>query len=276
MSAECLRPVVDLWQKYQLAMKLVGLTGGIACGKSTVSDWLQRHDVPVVDLDKIVRQLQAPRTAVVYELGRHFAGVVTAEGCLDRAKLGGLIFSDASQRQLLNRVMLKHILRAMCLELLWHFCRGTAVVVLDAPLLFETKGLARICAMYVVVGTSSEKQLERLVKRDGCTEAAALEKIHAQMPLASKLERAHVPIMNLGSVEDLEAHLDAVVAPKLWARAGLWWFLSLRGLAVVAVALYNAASIKLFFAALPACAAARDLSCFDKMVNDLIENDPDD
>ena len=102
-------------------MKIVGLTGGIACGKSTVSAWLRRREIAVVDLDEIVRRLQKPRTRVVYELGRSFPGVVDADGCLDRGKLGSLIFNDAAQRRKLNVLMRGHILRAMGLELLGHF-----------------------------------------------------------------------------------------------------------------------------------------------------------
>lgn len=240
------------------AMKIVGLTGGIACGKSTVSAWLRRREIAVVDLDEIVRRLQKPRTRVVYELGRSFPGVVDADGCLDRGKLGSLIFNDAAQRRKLNVLMRGHILRAMGLELLGHFLAGTRLVVLDAPLLFETAGLSSICASYVVVGTSSDQQLARLVERDGCDEAAAKAKINAQMPLAAKLQRAHVPVMNLGTVGELEDQLERTVAPALWRRANLWWFLSLPGLFVLWVLVFRGA----FLYMLATCLASEEMKCF--------------
>ncbi|KAH8065514.1 dephospho-CoA kinase [Aureococcus anophagefferens] len=202
-------------------MKIVGLTGGIACGKSTLP------------------------------------GVVDADGCLDRGKLGSLIFNDAAQRRKLNVLMRGHILRAMGLELLGHFLAGTRLVVLDAPLLFETAGLSSICASYVVVGTSSDQQLARLVERDGCDEAAEGEDQRADA-LAAKLQRAHVPVMNLGTVGELEDQLERTVAPALWRRANLWWFLSLPGLFVLWVLVFRGA----FLYMLATCLASEEMKCF--------------
>jgi len=93
-------------------MKLIGLTGGIACGKSAVSKWLVSQDVAVLDLDALVHYLQRPGSKVVAELGAAFPGVV-ADGALDRDALGTRIFDDAAERKRLDRLMRPHIKRAL-------------------------------------------------------------------------------------------------------------------------------------------------------------------
>ena len=218
-------------------MKICGLTGGIATGKSTVSRWLgEQHGIQIVDLDVLVRQLQTPESWVVRRIARAFPEVVQ-NGILDREKLGTLIFADEMSRRKLNAVMRWPIQLSLLASIARHWRIGTDLVILDAPLLFETK-LDAVCAVNVVVVVSKETQLRRLKNRDDLPEAQALRRIDAQMPLAEKAQRADVVIDNNGSVLDLENQLSTIVVPRLRKRIWLWRLNSLPGSLSLAAALF--------------------------------------
>lgn len=212
-------------------MKLIGLTGGIATGKSTVSRCLARH-AAIIDLDALVHDLQAPGSRVVRSLATAFPECV-ADGVLDRQALGSAVFGDARRRQQLNRIMRRPIMGALVKALARHFALGTRLVVLDAPLLFEA-GLHRLCALVVVVDAPVVVQIERLRRRDGLDADAARGRLDAQMPLADKVAKADVVFDNSGDLSSLHRQCEDAV-PRLKSRLFLWWFLSLPGV-VVAVA----------------------------------------
>mmetsp|Transcript_22592 Transcript_22592/g.70822 ORF Transcript_22592/g.70822 Transcript_22592/m.70822 type:complete len:225 (+) Transcript_22592:1392-2066(+) len=215
---------------------LVGLTGGIACGKSTVTAWLLARGVPVVDVDEVVRAMQAPGTPLVFEIGRAFPGVVK-DGVLDRTALGDLIFNDHAERRRLNRLMQPHIIWGLFKAVGWHFLVGTPLVVMDAPTLFQY-GLSAVCALTVVVAAPSDTQRARIQARDGVDRPAADARIASQMPLNAMRRRANLVVENRGSVDDLKAELAARVLPRLQKRVLLWRALSLPGLALAAILLY--------------------------------------
>ena len=138
-------------------MLLVGLTGGIATGKSTVTAWFRTKNVAVIDCDQLVHDLQKPGTRCTRALDRAFPGVVK-NGALDRAALGAAIFGDVSKRRKLDAVMRPFIARTLIQAIGYHFCMGTSLVILDAPLLFEFK-LDKICALSIVVYAAPELSL---------------------------------------------------------------------------------------------------------------------
>ena len=204
---------------------LVGLTGGIATGKSTVSARLAgAHGIKIIDADLIARQVVAPGRKAYARIVRRFgAGVLSggAGSALDREKLGDLIFKDPAQRRALNKIVHPAIALDIARQFLWlRLVKGHRHVVLDAPLLFETGGPMRaLCFPAVVVACPGDTQVARLRARNPELSAQqASERIAAQMPLAAKVARAD-EVVNNGEdgVAALHAKVDALVL-KLRAK----------------------------------------------------------
>ncbi|KAJ8604066.1 hypothetical protein CTAYLR_001756 [Chrysophaeum taylorii] len=210
-------------------MKLVGLTGGIATGKSTVTRWFRDQGVVVVDADALVHELQRPHSRLVAEIGKAFPGTVR-DGVLDREALGARIFEKRDERRRLDKLMRGPIARVLAARLGSHWVKATPLVVLDAPLLCEA-GLDRLCAMVVVVSAPRHLQLQRLKDRDGVADAE--RRVDAQMPLAAKCARADLVLDNSGDLANLKRQCDAAL-PRLGRGAmGVWWFNSLPGFMVL-------------------------------------------
>ena len=186
-------------------MKIIGLTGGIATGKSTVSKMLVERGFEVIDADVVARELQAKGGPVLLELTKTFgATILDADGNLDRAKLGNIVFGSESKRLLLNEVMHP----AIKAEFGRTISQVSAeVVFLDVPLLFEA-GFDSLTHENLVISVAKEKQLERLVARNNLTQAEAEARINAQMPLAEKVARADYVIDNNGTIEDLLKQIE--------------------------------------------------------------------
>ncbi|KAF2286449.1 hypothetical protein GH714_017020 [Hevea brasiliensis] len=185
-------------------MRLVGLTGGIASGKSTVSNLFKSHGFPVVDADLVARYVLKKDTGgynkVVAAFGEE---ILEADGEVDRPKLGRIVFSDNAKRQVLNRLLAPYISSGIFCEILKLWLKGYKVIVLDIPLLFETK-MDKWTKPVVVVWVDTETQLQRLMARDGSTEEDARNRINAQMAMDLKRSKADIVIDNTGSLEDLE------------------------------------------------------------------------
>ena len=142
-------------------MKILGLTGGIACGKTTVSGLLMAEGLPVVDADAVSHQVLARGSLGYYRVVRTFGrGILSPDGAIDRKRLGALVFNDPALRRRLVRIQNPHIAISLLLELLGHFAAGRRVVVLDAALLFES-GLHRVCGATIAVSLDGETQLAR-------------------------------------------------------------------------------------------------------------------
>jgi dephospho-CoA kinase len=211
-------------------MRLIGLTGSIACGKSTVAQELARTAVPTVDLDDLghpVLLWPGTRRAGAAALGRH---LLRADGSVDCARLSEQVFASRADRHRLNALIQPRIALALAARLLWHFAVATPVVVLDAPLLFET-GLHRICAATVAVHLPEDVQLERLRARDAVDADDARRKMAAQMSSGAKAARATLVIENAGTREELRARVATRLVPwlKSPARTAAWQLLSLPG-----------------------------------------------
>lgn len=189
------------------ALFVVGLTGGIACGKSEVTRLLRERGVPIVDADVVARQLVEPGTQVLRQLVDVFGdGILQADGALDRKRLGRLVFGDRDALEQLNAIMHPAIWQSI-LKNLGELAVTEDVAVLVAPLLLE-HGAEAIVDTVWVVGCNPEKQLERLQKRDNLDEAEAIRRIAAQMPLAAKYERADYVIENDGNLEELAKQVE--------------------------------------------------------------------
>lgn len=189
-------------------MLLVGLTGGIASGKSTVSGMLAERGAEIVDADRIAREVVMPGTPAWCKIREHFGpGVLFADGSIDRQALGDQVFGDPARLALLNEITHPAILERIAdrLEML---APKDVVVVLDAALLIET-GLVTSADIVVVVHSPTEIQIRRLAEK-GLTRPQASARIAAQMPAEQRLAHADVTINNTGSLEELTDQVDAL------------------------------------------------------------------
>ena len=197
--------------------RIVGLSGGIGSGKSSVAALFQELGATLVDADAIVHELQAAGMPMLEELASAFGPeILRADGSLDRAGLADRVFRDDAQRQRLNDI----VHPAVGLECDRRVAQGIAadseVLVLNIPLLFEGlrsgTGYAAHRQFFatVLVWTCESVQIERTMARDGCTKEQALLRIRAQMPLSEKRELADYVIENDGSREETEAQVRAL------------------------------------------------------------------
>jgi dephospho-CoA kinase len=181
--------------------RIIGLTGGIASGKSLVSRTLKGLGMTVVDADDISHEILAHDTAIRQEVMRTFGTeVLNEEGDIDREKLGRIVFQDSEARKALEA-----ILHLPIREEMWKRARESTShnVVLDIPLLLETGAHERV-DLVVVVYATRELQIQRLMTRDGISRQEAMGRIDTQLPLEDKVSAAHYIINNTGSVEETE------------------------------------------------------------------------
>ncbi|CAN6471560.1 unnamed protein product [Victoria cruziana] len=224
-------------------MRIVGLTGGISSGKSTVSNMFKANDFPVVDADVIARDVLRRGTGGWKKVVKAFGNSILLEnGEVNRAYLGQIVFSDPTKRQLLNRLLAPYIAFGIHWEIVKLWLQGYKVIVLDIPLLFETK-MNHMTKPVIVVWVDPSTQLQRLMARDGISEEQALNRINAQMPLDEKREKADIVIDNSHSLEETKERVCDVLIqirkPLRWrefmlARDGVVCFLSSIALGIVA------------------------------------------
>ncbi len=183
-------------------MLLLGLTGGIASGKSLVARVFKDCGAHLVDADRIVHDLLEPGQPAWREVVDHFGSAIrTPDGAIDRRKLGDIVFSQQGEREWLNRCIHPHVFEAYQAQVRHIASREPdAVVVLDAALLIET-GYHRTMDKVIVVYAREEQQLQRLMERDKLTREQALDRIRSQMPLIDKRTHADHVIDNTGDRE---------------------------------------------------------------------------
>lgn len=200
-------------------MLVVGLTGGIATGKSTVSNLLRAHQLPVIDADLLARQVVLPGTPALAKIVAHFGEeVLLPDGSLNRARLGQIVFADEAQRRKLNSIVHPAVRRAMFWGVLKCWWKGERVCILDVPLLIEG-GLWKWVGAVAVVYCSAEIQLQRLMARDKSLREDAVARVNAQLPIAEKVAYADHVIDNSGGQHELEEQVNALVL-KLRKEAG--------------------------------------------------------
>lgn len=185
-------------------MKWIGLTGGIASGKSTVAGLLQKNGYVVVDADVIARDVVARGSVGLKKVIDTFGRIYLKEdGELDRKKLGQLIFDNSEKRLELERIihpLVQEKVKEIRAEL---EKKGTQIAFYDVPLLFEKKLQSQFDAT-VVVACSSHVQMERLMRRNGLSKSAAAARIGSQLPIMDKAMEADYVIWNDGALKDLE------------------------------------------------------------------------
>ncbi|MBU8701043.1 dephospho-CoA kinase [Bacillus paralicheniformis] len=190
---------------------VIGLTGGIASGKSTVAQMFQQCGITVVDADVIAKEAVEQGMPAYHKIAETFGqGVLLETGGIDRRKLGEIVFTNEEKRMQLNAIVHPEVRKMMIKQRDEAIRAGERFVVLDIPLLYES-GLEHLTDKVIVVWVPMELQLERLMKRNRLTEDEALNRIHAQHSLDEKKKKADAVIDNSGSLKDTEAQLHQLL-----------------------------------------------------------------
>ena len=188
-----------------MAFGIVGLTGGIGSGKSSVARIFASEGVPVVDADQVAREVVEPGTEGLAEVVKAFgADILDEGGRLDRAALGARVFSDPAARARLEEILHPRIALASMARFAELARAGHSYAIYEAALLVEN-GSHRMMSALVVVTASEATQIARVRARDGLDEDAARARIAAQLPLADKVKVADYVIENEGSLEETRA-----------------------------------------------------------------------
>jgi dephospho-CoA kinase len=205
--------------------RVVGLTGGIATGKSTVARMFEKRGVVLIDADAIVREVQAAGSPVLAEIAEAFGPeVIDANGELDREAVGARVFRDARARKRLGDIVHPRVTAAMLRRTEAARAAGAAVVMLDIPLLLEgreagtgTGSAVRFDAV-IVVYASEDVQVERQLERNTYARDEAERRVRAQMSIEEKRALADYVIDNTGSLEDTERQVDEIYSRLVCAR----------------------------------------------------------
>lgn len=189
---------------------IVGLTGGIASGKTAATDYLQSLGAVIVDADEESRAVTAEGGEALPVIRETFGdGVFRGDGTLDRAALGSIVFSDADKRRALENIIHPMVQRRTLNAIREAGLRGEKIVFLSVPLLFET-GMDALCGETWVVCVDQETQLKRLMARDRLDRDAALRRIASQMSSEERMARAGVVIRTGRPIEQTRSELNAL------------------------------------------------------------------
>jgi len=192
---------------------VIGLTGNIACGKSTVAGILATFGAEVIDADRVARQVMAPPGPVYQAVVREFGTAILApDGSIDRRKLGQIVFSDPAALRRLDALVHPETVAAIRRIIAASSAR---VVVVEAVKLIEA-GLHHVCDALWIATCRKDQQIERLVRQRHLTRAEAIQRVAAQEPVETKLALADVVIDTSGTVEDTRRQVE-----EAWGRLGL-------------------------------------------------------
>ncbi|MFE3972930.1 MULTISPECIES: dephospho-CoA kinase [unclassified Peribacillus] len=191
--------------------QIIGITGGIASGKSSVSLYLQELGFTIVDADLASRAVVEPGEDAYHQVVEAFGeDILLADGNIDRVKLGSIIFHDQEKRLLLNGIVHPAVRNWMRLKTEEALAAGEETVFMDIPLLFESK-LTFMVEKTLLIYVDEQVQLERLMNRNGLSEKDALARIHSQMPLADKKALADAVIDNNGDIKETKKQVKALL-----------------------------------------------------------------
>ncbi len=187
--------------------RLIGLTGGIATGKSTVGAYLQdQYKLPILDADRLAHQAVQPNSPILMAIAKRYGhGILQSDGSLNRGALGEIIFNDNTEKAWLESQIHPYVKQGFQLALTE--LNQVPMVVLMIPLLFEAQLTDWVTEIWVVA-CDPETQLTRLMARNGLTKPQAQARIKSQMPLAEKVARADVVLDNDQTMESLHRQID--------------------------------------------------------------------
>lgn len=190
---------------------IIGLTGSIASGKSTISAMLKEKGFPIIDADLVARIVVEPGTETLQAIEQEFGEeVMNEDGTLNREALGQIIFHNPSKRKQLNELMHPAIRTEMLRQRDQLIQDGHATLIMDIPLLFESR-LQHFVEKIIVVSVTEETQLQRLMERNSLSIEEAKARIHSQLPISEKEKGADAVIYNNGSVEESKEQLERLL-----------------------------------------------------------------
>ena len=190
------------------SMRVIGLTGGIASGKSTVADLIAAHGIPVIDADQLSRDAVLPGTVALDRIAEVFGRkVLNHDGTLDRKALSDIIFAQPEARITLEGILHPAIKKLAENRLAELREKGEPAVLYVAPLLIEAGAVDRVDEIWVV-HVDSSTQLERLQRRDGICLEDAMKRLSSQMPMEEKRRHGRVVIENCGTLEELQEKVN--------------------------------------------------------------------
>ncbi|MGE7841498.1 dephospho-CoA kinase [Lysinibacillus sp. NPDC093712] len=191
---------------------IIGLTGSIASGKSTVAKMMTALGLPIVDADVVARDVVKLGTETLALIVQNFGeDILLDDGNLNRPKLGDIIFHEPAKRKILNDIMHPAIRHEMLRQRDAYLEAGQKHVVMDIPLLFESK-LQHFVERILVVSVSEEVQLRRLMERNQLSKEDALARIHSQLPMSVKEKSAHAVIYNNENLQQTEEQLIKILS----------------------------------------------------------------
>ena len=186
----------------------VAITGGIACGKSLFSTYLQQMGVEILDADDAVHALQASGGEAVEPIRARFGSqVIAADGSVDRAKLGRIVFADATARKALNEIV--HPMVRETIQRWMKHPGGCAIKAAVIPLLFEV-GWEEDWNLIICVQSDTQTQIDRLMRFRGLSAEQARQRLDSQMPIAEKAARAHLTVNNNAGEEKLASEAKRI------------------------------------------------------------------
>ena len=195
-------------------MRIIGLTGGIGSGKSTASNYLLQKGYPVIDADKIAREMVSPESQILFKLADCFGkNILNQDGSLNRKHLAAIAFSSKEQKENLDHIMLNEIVQTIPREIESYDKEGKELIFIDAPLLFET-GLDKKSHEIWVVDATDEIRMERVIKRDGSTREEVLARVEKQMSREEQHKRASYVLDNSTTTEALYEQIDKLLGSK--------------------------------------------------------------
>ncbi len=199
-------------------MKLIGLTGGIGAGKSTVSDYLKQKGYPVLDADMVAREIVEPGRPTLSELSHTFGEeILNPDGSLNRGALAKIVFADAHKKQLMDQIM-----HGRVIDILLNRAKAMTdepVVFIDVPLLFET-GMDFYMDQVWMVDAAEDLRIQRVMNRDGSSMEEVRKRIQFQSDRDEKIQKSHVILDNCCDKRILFEQIDERLR-ELWENEGL-------------------------------------------------------
>lgn len=210
----------SIWKQVIVGMiqnntKIIGLTGGIGTGKSTVTNIIKNRGFPVIDADLIAREVvnigEPAYLKIIEAFGNH---ILNDDKSIDRKKLGNVVFCDTNSRLILNSIVHPQIYNRIKQEIL-HYSKSNNIIFIDIPLLIEELENLNKAGIFFdeiwLVYVDQETQINRIIERDKTDYESAMRRVKAQIPINEKLKYANVIINNTGSVEELINNVDKVL-----------------------------------------------------------------
>ncbi len=192
-------------------MKVVGITGNIGAGKTTVARMFERLGARLIDADQVAREVVRPGTPAWEEILEEFGDeVLRCDGTIDRKRLAAVVFRDETKRRKLMCITHPRIIESIRHALERMRSEGVEVAVVEAALIVEGRGLMEMLDALVVVTADEETQIERLLRNRGLTREEAVLRLKAQMPAEEKARHATYVIDNSGTPEETERRVRAV------------------------------------------------------------------